>query len=281
MMSLGGAASVRSTFRARSPRISITLCVLSPDPDRIIVMSAIAPLDDDRLERLSELLDARAVPFKGLNLEALDGFLSALAVGPGTVPAEEWGPPVWGGKPPRWRDAEEAAEVDALLAGHLRLVEQRVRYDGDDLPDRLAPLIWLPEDPAAHHDDALDVGRDWAEGFLRAVELRETAWSAWLDRHAWIEEIVVLIDRLASGEIIGQDVGQDASDETAADAPERLSFDERMGIVIELPGMLADLHHHRIDVLTPRTPIRREAVPERNDPCPCGSGKKYKKCHGA
>jgi len=25
------------------------------------------------------------------------------------------------------------------------------------------------------------------------------------------------------------------------------------------------------------------AVPEvgRNDPCPCGSGKKYKKCHGA
>ncbi|MBP6748531.1 MAG: UPF0149 family protein [Xanthomonadaceae bacterium] len=243
-------------------------------------MSAIAPLDDDNLERLSELLDARAVPFKGLNLEALDGFLSALAVGPETVPTDEWRPVVWGGKPPRWRDAEEAADVDTLLAGHVRLVEQRVRYDGDDLPDRLAPLIWLPEDPSAHNDDALDVGRDWAEGFLRGVELRETAWSAWLDEHAWIEEILGFLDRLVSGEIIGKTTGE-TTDETAADAPETLSFDERMGIVIELSGMLADLHHHRIETLTPRTPIRREAVPERNDPCPCGSGKKYKKCHGA
>ena len=235
-------------------------------------MSAIAPLDDDRLERLSELLDARAVPFKGLNLEALDGFLSALAVGPDAVPMDEWGPRVWGGKPPRWRDAEEAADVEALIVGHLRLVEQRVRHGGDDLPDRLAPLIWLPEDPSAHSDDALDVGRDWAEGFLRAVELRETAWSAWMEEHAWIDEIVGLLDRLAIGEILG---------ENPADAPEALSYDERMGIVMELHGMLADLHHHRIEMLTPRTPIRREATPERNEPCPCGSGKKYKKCHGA
>ena len=27
--------------------------------------------------------------------------------------------------------------------------------------------------------------------------------------------------------------------------------------------------------------IRKAAEPGRNDPCPCGSGKKYKKCHGA
>jgi uncharacterized protein YecA (UPF0149 family) len=25
---------------------------------------------------------------------------------------------------------------------------------------------------------------------------------------------------------------------------------------------------------------RKEAKVGRNDPCPCGSGKKYKKCHG-
>jgi uncharacterized protein len=28
-------------------------------------------------------------------------------------------------------------------------------------------------------------------------------------------------------------------------------------------------------------PIRKAPEPGRNDPCPCGSGKKYKKCHGA
>lgn len=37
-----------------------------------------------------------------------------------------------------------------------------------------------------------------------------------------------------------------------------------------------DHHHHHVE------PMRRE-MPKigRNDPCPCGSGKKYKKCHGA
>jgi uncharacterized protein YecA (UPF0149 family) len=28
-----------------------------------------------------------------------------------------------------------------------------------------------------------------------------------------------------------------------------------------------------------RIPVSREQRPGRNDPCQCGSGKKYKKCH--
>ena len=36
------------------------------------------------------------------------------------------------------------------------------------------------------------------------------------------------------------------------------------------------------EVVLPKITIRRE-VPKvgRNDPCPCGSGKKFKNCHGA
>jgi preprotein translocase subunit SecA len=30
-----------------------------------------------------------------------------------------------------------------------------------------------------------------------------------------------------------------------------------------------------------KTVVRKEKKVGRNDPCPCGSGKKYKKCHGA
>lgn len=30
----------------------------------------------------------------------------------------------------------------------------------------------------------------------------------------------------------------------------------------------------------PRTPIVKDKLPGRNDPCPCGSGKKFKNCHG-
>src|SRR5690606_1373774 len=55
-------------------------------------------LDDAQIERLAELLEQRAVPFKGFNLEALDGFLSALVVSPSTVLPSEWQPLVWGDK---------------------------------------------------------------------------------------------------------------------------------------------------------------------------------------
>ena len=30
----------------------------------------------------------------------------------------------------------------------------------------------------------------------------------------------------------------------------------------------------------PRTPVIKDKLPGRNDPCPCGSGKKFKQCHG-
>ena len=164
------------------------------------------------------------------------------------------------------------AEVGALLQGHWNMVSARVRHGDDDLPDHLAPLLWLPEEPDTEQPDELDVGRDWAFGFFRGVELREAGWDRWLDENDWIDEIFGLLDRLASGEVLGEDP-------TAPATP--ISYRERLEIVAGLPGMLADLHHHRIDALTPREPLRRADTPDRNDPCPCGSGKKYKKCCGA
>lgn len=242
------------------------------DSPQRTAMTAPALLDDARIERLARLLDERAVPFKGFNLEALDGYLSALVVAPELVLPSEWQPVVWGGRAPRWTSEAEVLEVQTLLMGHWNMVSQRVRHDEDDLPDHLAPLLWLPEEFEAEHPDTLDVGRDWAFGFFRGVELREAAWERWLDEHDWIEEIFALLEQLATGEVLGEDP-------TAALTP--LGYRERLEIVAALPGMLADLHQHRIDALTPREPIRRAPTPERNAPCPCGSGRKYKKCCGA
>lgn len=234
-------------------------------------------LDDAQIEQLQELLDRRAVPFKGFNLEALDGFLSALVVSPSLVMPGEWQDHVWGGKAPTWDSMDEALEVQRLLMGHWNMCAARVRHGTDDLPDHLAPLLWLPEDPElsgedALHEDELDVGSDWAHGFFTGVMLREAEWDQWLDDNDWIEDIFDALDRLASGEAINPD------DPTAEAMP--VGYRERLAIVLDLPGMMADLNHHRVEALTPRTPIRREAVPGRNDPCPCDSGRKYKKCCG-
>jgi predicted aspartyl protease len=35
-----------------------------------------------------------------------------------------------------------------------------------------------------------------------------------------------------------------------------------------------------IDFASKAKPIVKKSEPRRNDPCPCGSGKKYKNCHG-
>jgi preprotein translocase subunit SecA len=44
----------------------------------------------------------------------------------------------------------------------------------------------------------------------------------------------------------------------------------------------ADVHHASAGSAQSQSASRRSApYVGRNDPCPCGSGKKYKKCHGA
>jgi uncharacterized protein len=234
-------------------------------------MNPPAYLSDDQIERLSELLEKYAVPMQGFNLEALDGYLSALAVAPSDVPPAEWQPAVWGTAPPTWASAAEADEAQLLLLGHWNGCIARVRH-GEDPPEHLSPLLWLPEDVLADHPDSLDVGHDWALGFYRGVDLRSEQWDAWLDQEDWIDEIFGLLERLATGEVAAENDNEPA-------AP--ITYRERVEITASLPAMLADLHQYRIEQMTPRTPIRREATPDRNALCPCDSGKKYKKCCGA
>ena len=50
-----------------------------------------------------------------------------------------------------------------------------------------------------------------------------------------------------------------------------------IGIEPEKPEDITDVER----LLHPTRPIVADKMPGRNDPCPCGSGKKYKQCHGA
>lgn len=194
-------------------------------------------LDDLQVERLSEVLEQHAVPAQGMNIEALDGFLSALVVAPGTpVPYEEWSAEVWGSAP-RLDAREQAEEAERLLRGHFKGCEARVR-SGEEPPEHLAPLLWLPEDPLEDHPDELDVGRDWALGFYRGVDLRSGDWDAWLDAEDWVDDIFELLERLATGVVEGVEEG---------DPPLRLSYRERLEITASLPAMLADLFAYKTE----------------------------------
>lgn len=229
--------------------------------------------DDARIDELDRLLEQRAVPYGGYGLEQLDGFLTAVAVSPGPdIPPEEWLPMVWGKHPPRWEGPADEAAATGLLMLAAETARRRVRTPGDELTVEGALLWWLPDDPEAEHGDDVDIGAAWAGGFLDGMALRDEAWDAWIAADEWIGEVEAYVEGLAVGSYPPEEEGG---------APVPLSYEERLEIHASLPDMLHDLHCHRIESLTPREPVRRAATPERNDPCPCGSGRKYKKCCGA
>ena len=229
--------------------------------------------DDPRIDALDQLLEQRAVPFGGLGLEPLDGYLTALVLSPGdTVEPEAWLPRVWGKAPPRWENAADEAAARELLMLAWHTAARRVRFNSDELTADGALFWWLPDDPEAEHGDDVDIGAAWAGGFLEGMDLRSEAWDAWIAKDDWIGEVEAYVEALAIGSYPPEQEGG---------APVPLTYQERLEIHAGLPDMLHDLHIHRIESLTPREPVRRAATPERNDPCPCGSGRKFKKCCGA
>jgi uncharacterized protein len=229
--------------------------------------------DDPRIDALDQLLEQRAVPFGGLGLEPLDGYLTALVLCPGdTVEPEAWLPRVWGKAPPRWENAADEAAARELLMLAWHTAARRVRFNSDELTADGALFWWLPDDPEAEHGDDVDIGAAWAGGFLEGMDLRSEAWDAWIAKDDWIGEVEAYVEALAIGSYPPEQEGG---------APVPLTYQERLEIHAGLPDMLHDLHIHRIESLTPREPVRRAATPERNDPCPCGSGRKFKKCCGS
>ena len=229
--------------------------------------------DDARIETLEALLEQRAVPFGGMGLEMLDGYLSAIVLAPGApIAFAEWAPAVWGKTPPRWENADDAAAATALLMLAHETATRRVRVPSDEQNAEHALFWWLPDDPDEEHADDVDIGAAWGGGFLDGMELRGDGWDAWAFENDWIGEVEAYVEGLAVGSYPA---------ETDGGAPVPVSYRERLEIFASLPDMLHDLHLHRIDAATSRAPVRKAATPDRNAPCPCGSGRKYKKCCGA
>ena len=251
--------------------------------------SPASPLSDAELDRLDQLLDRCTDPETGLgNLEMLDGFLSALAVGPIEAELSSLLPAIWGTGPVARRDERQTREAEALIARLADEVGQRIRHDPSETQDReaLMPLLGLPPEAEADDTTAGINGHDahdgipadfpfaaaWAAGFLRGAAQHEEEWSTWMQEHDAIENDLGVITRLA---IVDAAQLEDAG----MTAVEMLTLDERFDLSYDLPDMLYDMYLQRLHDRRP-APAKRADVPGRNDPCSCGSGRKYKKCCG-
>ncbi|MDM7322667.1 MAG: YecA family protein [Gammaproteobacteria bacterium] len=131
-----------------------------------------APITDAELEELESFLLSEQVPEESMSLSELDGFLTALAVGPEVVPPSEWLPVLWQGEGPVFDSPAEVERVLGLiLALNARIVEGIQQ-------DELAPMFNIE---VQDDDSELMTPDGWCWGFMQGVMLREDAWKPLLD----------------------------------------------------------------------------------------------------
>ena len=244
-----------------------------------------APLTPKQLDWMDHTLDLlrKRHPTVG-DWEFCEGFMVALICTRRPVAATEYWPVllgdfklaqhmqfVWLWKQ-HWRSLEQALDAPA---------DSELAYWADAL-DARGDLLAQARDEGQAVDAAClaalpSFGQNWAFGFLHAVEAWPAEWSAPRDTTAAAMLLVALdaIGRLSRADGGKPQHSPYGLEGIASVSHRRLEeFTDAMWAAGDLRRLWKSLGPHS-------APLRKVREPGRNDPCPCGSGKKYKRCHGA
>ncbi len=223
-------------------------------------------LRDDEIEELDQLLaqhpDAHSV-------EEMDGLICSLFIGPDAIEQDEWIALVLG-EDAHWQSAQDAARCTELLLQHWNHVAHGFREDWSGVTaEEGANTMYFPL-----LDDVAVSGHPLAEGWARGFR----AGLGWLEEVHWDaleedEECVTLLNLIGIFDSGEKSPGIKLS---AAERDELIS-----AIAAGLQYLYAFWRRWLRVVQTTRVPHRADVQPGRNDICPCGSGKKFKKCCGA
>ncbi|MBV8469849.1 MAG: UPF0149 family protein [Burkholderiaceae bacterium] len=249
-----------------------------------------ADLTDAEFAELDELLATTPKPLQALDASMLDGYLCGVLVQPRLIEVDEWLPNIFdydGGLLPDDVDAAWLARIKELVVRRHTALNRAMVENGWFDPVVLDLDEEAPPETAAEDEDAEQaqaratydamgpISRTlmpWVAGFQHAAlcfpELSEMdddavmAALARLYRHLPAEtpeekEIVATLDR--------EHPLKDLDD----------AIEELVVTVADLCDLTTEHRYHVENV-------RRDGPKVgRNDPCPCGSGRKYKQCHGA
>lgn len=139
-------------------------------------MAADPLLTEKEFDELDRFLMSERCSDETMAMDALHGYLTAIAIGPESVPIDEWLPRVWGPDPedaPDFKDERQAARIRELLARSL----EDVVVTFDVAPKDFEPLFSVHQWKGKEVLDA----EAWCWGFLEGVSLREAAWQPLLD----------------------------------------------------------------------------------------------------
>jgi len=230
-----------------------------------------APLSDEELEELDQFLLSDVPPEEAMLIDALDGYLTAIAVGPRTVMPSQWLPGVWGrteSDSPKFETLEQAQRILTLIMRHMNGIVSSLQHDPDEF-DPMFSTVKYPGIKRVYQD-----GEMWANGFMEGVALIRQDWQPLFDDPAMVQAIRP-IHLLGAADFTAE---EDALTRTPA---------RRERITKGIPAAVAAVYRywqpHRepsIQRVVATPSVHTDPKTGRNDLCPCGSGQKFKKCCG-
>ncbi|MCK9532978.1 MAG: UPF0149 family protein [Gammaproteobacteria bacterium] len=221
-----------------------------------------AALSLSELKELAAFLVSADAPDTAMELSSVNGFLAAVALNPSFIVPSQWMPWVWdpqkGEAAPEFADMAQAQHIMGLLMRYYNQVVSEL--DGG----KFEPLFY----PIKQEDGSTYLEPDgWATAFMLGVLRFPDSWEPVFADH---------LDMLSPMVMLGTERGRETL---------RESQDPRHAIEVAraaIPRAVAELRtyfllpHHQ--AARPFPQRRAEPKVGRNDPCPCGSGKKFKKC---
>ena len=227
------------------------------------------PLTNREIEELTAFLLAEDGLENSMDFYTFDGFICAVLSGPNTIMPSQWLRWVWdqerGEQPPEFSSEKQAKRILSLLIGHANVLAFTLIHG----PQYYEPLFY------SHHiaGNSVPIIDEWCCGYVKGMALDPEGWQPLIDaRPDWFE-VIHLYGTKSGWERLKQLV------EAHEDSVTR-----HQAFVDRIAPAARNIHAYWLARRASGGGLRqlnKAPAPGRNDPCPCGSGKKFKRCHGA
>lgn len=234
----------------------------------------VLPFTNAQATLLARFLSSPQRPKDTLTYPQLAGFLFSVANGPELIPPSEWIPLVFNDQEAKYETQDEAERVlQAMMALYNDCVRERTGGTMSLPPGcemRTQPMENLTADAPLSQ---------WAQGFGMGYDYLAEVWDAYIpdELDGELGALLMALTFFASrklAEAYHQETNGKSNLKQLAQSMMEI-FPEAMHEYAHLGRSIYQARLESGDVATAPSPGTKVG---RNEPCPCGSGKKFKKC---